>query len=501
MPTKLSKTQACLLAAFIQLLACAVIYFFKVPNPNIILFVVLSAVLVQFGYLAGSICGAIAFLYSAFFFSTNHSWFSYTPINSAKLLVIGIGIIMNILIIGQLQRKLEKTTQEKTKLEIARQVNASREQLLSNMSHDIRTPLNGIIGMLKIIQSSPEDKNLLISNLHNIEAATLQLLSLTNDAIDLNYLRNSKNIQVEKLPFNLQQTCEEAIAIAKESHSDCELNFSSTYAKQANMPLLGSAYLIRRILLNLYSNAIKYNKPHGFIHTSIRLIQETEATAVFQLQVKDNGIGMSQDFAKNHLFEMFAQENPGARTKYQGSGLGMPIVKHIVDVLHGAITVDSAPNEGTCFTLEFTFDKNPDAQSPADELQPAYDIHGTKILLVEDNELNIEIASHLLSQAGAIITKARNGAEALRLFKQSPAGSFDIILMDIMMPVMNGLETAQAIRQLPQSDARAIPIFAMTANVFPEDREKSLAAGMNEHLPKPLDIQELIKLIYSYSLK
>lgn len=500
MPTKLSKTHTCLLTAFIQLLACIVIYFFKVPNPNIILFVILSAVLVQFGYLAGSICGAIAFLYSAFFFSTNHSWFSYTPINSAKLLVIGIGIVLNILIIGQLQRKLEKTIQEKTQLEIARQVNASREQLLSNLSHDIRTPLNGIIGMVKIIQSSPVNKNLLLDNLHKIEIAALQLLSLTNDAIDLNYFRNSKKVQVENLPFDLRQTCEEAIAIARNTPTANDLSFSSDYSKQADMRLLGSAYIIRRILLNLYSNAIKYNKPHGFIHTNVTLLHETDTTAVFQIKVKDNGIGMSEEFAKNHLFEMFAQENPGARTEYHGSGLGMPIVKQLVELLQGSITVDSVPEEGTCFTLEFLFKKNL-KQAALVSQEALHDIKGTRILLVEDNELNIEVANHLLSQAGAIICKAHNGAEAIKLFKQAPEDYFDIILMDIMMPVMDGLTATKAIRKLQRADAQRIPIFAMTANIFPEDKAKSLAAGMNEHLPKPLELPKLIALINKYKAK
>ena len=500
MPTKLTKAQACLLTAFVQLLACAVIYFFKVPNPNIILFVILSAALVQFGYLAGSICGAIAFLYSAFFFSTNHSWFSYTPINSAKLLVIGIGIVLNILIIGQLQRKLEQAIHEKTQLEIAKQVNASREQLLSNLSHDIRTPLNGIIGMVKIIQSSPADKTLLLDNLHKIKIAALQLLSLTNDAIDLNYFRNSKKAQVESLPFNLRKTCEEAIAIAQSALAANDLTFSFNYSKQADMQLLGSAYIMRRILLNLYSNAIKYNKPQGFIHTSVTLLHETETSAVFQIKVQDNGIGMSEDFVKNHLFEMFAQENPGARTEYHGSGLGMPIVKQLVELLHGSITVDSAPDAGTCFTLEFSLKKNLQ-QAALAKSETVSDIKGTKILLVEDNELNIEVASHLLIQAGAVIYKARNGAEAIKLFEQTSEAYFDIILMDIMMPVLDGLSAAKAIRALQRADAQTIPIFAMTANVFPEDKAKSFAAGMNEHLAKPLELTKLITLIHKYKAK
>lgn len=264
------------------------------------------------------------------------------------------------------------------------------------------------------------------------------------------------------------------------------------------MQLLGSPYLIRRVLLNLYSNAIKYNRPGGFIHTELKLVRETKKEAQFQIIVQDNGIGMSKDFMQNHLFEMFAQEHPGARTKYCGSGLGMAIVKQLVEILQGTINVESEQNVGTKFILQFTFAKNLQSMRAAqDDADPA-NIKGVKILLVEDNKLNMEIASCLLAQAGAVITKAVNGEEAVKIFRKAPAASFDIILMDIMMPVMDGLQAAEAIRGLERYDSKSIPIFAMTANVFPEDVEKSRAAGMNEHLTKPIDINHLISMIKKY---
>lgn len=497
MLTNLSKTQGCLLAGTIQLLACFIIFMFKVPNPNIILFVILSAALVQFGYLAGSICGAIAFFYSAFFFSTNHELINYTPINSAKLIVITIGIILNIFIIGQLQRKWEQANREKSQMEVIRQINSSKEQMLSSISHDIRTPINGILGMLQIIRNNPDDREMLADNLKQIKVAASQLLALTNDAIDMNYFRYGK-VQVDHLPFDLQKTCAEAIAISEKSLYNNDVSFSYNFQEQCSMQLLGSPYLIRRVLLNLYSNAIKYNRPGGFIHTELKLVRETKKEAQFQIIVQDNGIGMSKDFMQNHLFEMFAQEHPGARTKYCGSGLGMAIVKQLVEILQGTINVESEQNVGTKFILQFTFAKNLQSMRAAqDDADPA-NIKGVKILLVEDNKLNMEIASCLLAQAGAVITKAVNGEEAVKIFRKAPAASFDIILMDIMMPVMDGLQAAEAIRGLERYDSKSIPIFAMTANVFPEDVEKSRAAGMNEHLTKPIDINHLISMIKKY---
>ena len=497
MKHKLTKTQRCLLAAFVQLAACLVIYFFKVPNPNIILFVILSAALVQYGYAAGSACGAIAFLYSAFFFSTNHSWLSYTPINSMKLLVIGLGIVMNIIIIGQLQRKWEQANQEKAELEIARQVNASKEQVLSCLSHDIRTPLNGILGLLQVIKDKQDDKQAVLDKLNKIELAASQLLSLTNDAIDASYFRYGK-VQLDQQVFKLHDACEEAITISKYGLQDDSISFSCSYDKGSDMALIGSPYLIRRLLLNLYSNAIKYNRPGGFIHTEVRLLKEDAEQAVFELTVEDNGIGMTKEFAEKHLFEMFAQEHPGARTQYHGSGLGMPIVKQIVELLRGEISVHSEVDKGSAFIMRFTFAKNKKQPQVAAKEVQAVDIKGTKILLVEDNALNMEVASYLLSSAGASVTKAKDGAEAVQLFEASAAGAWDFILMDIMMPVLDGLEATKKIRSLERSDAKAIPIFAMTANVFPEDIQKCLAAGMNEHLAKPLELDKLLGLLSKY---
>ncbi len=255
-------------------------------------------------------------------------------------------------------------------------------------------------------------------------------------------------------------------------------------------------------MLNLYTNAMKYNKPGGLLYTNLEEYSRTDDVLTLKLTVRDTGIGMTQDFVDNKLFTPFVQGENGPRTRFKGTGLGMSIVKKIVDEMHGSITVESEVGVGSTFTvlLPFEIDHSEHKPQPEREEAPA-DITGARILLVEDNELNMEIAEFMLQDAGAVITKAENGRAAVDTFVENPAGTFDVILMDIMMPVMNGLDAARAIRSMGRADAKTIPIFAMTANAFSEDVEKSIAAGMNEHVAKPLDSKKLVRLIARYLAK
>lgn len=249
--------------------------------------------------------------------------------------------------------------------------------------------------------------------------------------------------------------------------------------------------------MNLFSNAAKYNKENGTIETYAEEIACDENTATFRFTIRDTGIGMSEDFVNNELFEPFTQEKQGARTQYQGTGLGMSIVKELIEKMNGTITVESVLGEGSAFTvtLPFEIDKHPFAQAAANGAADETALHGLKVLLAEDNELNMEIAEFFLEDMGAETMQAWNGKEAVEAFRNSAPGEIGVILMDIMMPVMDGLEAVQHIRALDRPDAKTVPIIAMTANAFSEDVERSRKAGMTEHLSKPLNAETLKKAI------
>ena len=261
--------------------------------------------------------------------------------------------------------------------------------------------------------------------------------------------------------------------------------------------LLGSPLHLRRILLNLISNAMKYNREDGTVELLVEETGSAGKTADFLFEVRDTGIGMSKEFLEHHLFQHCVQENDNVRTVYQGAGLGMSIVASLVKAMGGTIQARSKPDEGTTFTLRLSFAIAPEAVQKPEEL-PAGDIRGMRVLVVEDNALNLEIMQCLLEDAGAIVTVARDGAAAVEAVRSSPEGGFDAILMDIMMPVMDGLEASRQIRALPRPGAANVPIIAMTANAFEEDRKRSAEAGMNDHLTKPLRPRLLMDTLAKY---
>lgn len=496
MKKSLSRGRECVLLCTIQLLLCAVVYRFNIPNPNIILFVFLSAVLVQCGYLVGTLCGILTLLYSMFFFSIDHSWIYFEPINRDKLIVVLLGLIANICVIGHLQQRNKNAMREISKLEAEGKIAAARAQILHNMSHDIRTPINGILGMAHIIESNPTDTAKVLENVEKIEKSASALLSLANNVLDMNEMQ-SGNIQMERIPFRLALLCRETMENSKNLFPDNGLEFSFQVQAACEQELIGSPYHIKKILFNLYTNAIRYTQAGGLVATQITLLRETETQVVLQIKISDTGEGMSQEFIDTLLFEPFTQEKESARTKYQGSGLGMAIVKGLVDRMGGTITAESQLHKGSTFTLELPFEKPREAA----QQKKLASLSGVNILLADDNTLNLEIAEYILTEAGAVVTKAENGKAALELFKNAPENSFDMILMDVMMPEMDGLTATRRIRSLNRPDAERIPIFAVTASIFPGDIEKIKAAGMTAYLPKPLVWEELIAVLERYCEK
>lgn len=242
--------------------------------------------------------------------------------------------------------------------------------------------------------------------------------------------------------------------------------------------------------MNLFTNSMKYNKVNGFIYMSMRTIERSEDHMTCEFKIKDNGIGMSEEFIKNELFTPFVQADNSPRSDYNGTGLGMPIVKQLVEKMGGTITVESKLGEGSCFTVILPFKIDTNAR-PEEKEDFDADISDIRVLLVEDNELNVEIAEFMLTENGAKVETVNNGLEAVQHFEASEPGTYDVILMDVMMPVMDGLTAARTIRDLERQDAKTIPIIAMTANAFREDAEKCMEAGMNAHLAKPLDAEKL----------
>ena len=429
----------------------------------------------------------------------------------AELFAIGVGIVITILILIviymvrtnekikfaniQIIRKQEEL---QNALEAAEYANSAKTTFLSNMSHDIRTPINGILGMLDIVDQNKENPDKVKECLNKIRTSSNHLLQLINNVLDLSRIESGQ-IELEHVPFNLRQVGEETLSVVDGQAQEAGLKTISDHMDGEDVWLVGSPLHFKQVMLNLYTNAIKYNKPGGLLYTNLEEESRTDDTVTLKITVKDTGIGMTQEFIDTKLFTPFMQGENGARTKYQGNGLGMSIVKEIIDKMGGSIHVESQVNVGTTFTvlLPFEIDHSEHHVSEISE-QTSVDITGVRILLAEDNELNMEIAEFILENAGAVVTKAENGQKAVDLFAGSKENAFDIVLMDIMMPVMNGLDAAKAIRQMPRADAKTTPIFAMTANAFSEDARKSLEAGMNEHISKPIDGDKLIALIAKY---
>ena len=403
----------------------------------------------------------------------------------------------------QKQQELEYQKQILESAEDARRANMAKTEFLRRMSHDIRTPINGIIGMLNIGDHFPEDMKKQAECRQKIRGASRFLLELVNDVLDMSKME-SGNIELEQEPFNVRDVLRDVVSMIEVQAVERGLKFSCERQETAHWNVIGSPVHLRQILMNVAGNAVKYNRENGSLHLSCRELSCDGKNAVFEFACSDTGRGMSQEFQK-HMFEPFSQENAGARTTFNGSGLGLSIVKKLVEKMGGQIRVESKEGVGSTFTvtLSLKIDTTADQSENAGLLPEVqdYSIAGIKILLVEDNELNMEIAEFILKNEEAIVRKAWNGQEAVDIFRDSQEGEFDVILMDVMMPVMDGLAASRKIREMNREDAKHIPIIAMTANAFEEDRRRSREAGMNRHLAKPLDAQEIVRTIAECVLK
>ena len=398
-------------------------------------------------------------------------------------------------------RKQEKEKDEKYKAELLRAAkkaeaaNEAKTEFLQRMSHDIRTPINGICGMINVADYYADNMEKQTECRAKIKEASHLLLELINEVLDMSKLE-SDEVVLEDIPFNLNSIFEEILGVIE--HMATEQNIRIIWEKKevTHWNLIGSPVHVKRILMNILSNAVKYNKENGYVYISCREIPSKQtAMPTLEFVCRDTGIGMTEAFQKR-IFEPFAQEHAGSRTKFAGTGLGMPITKKLVEKMGGTISFESKEGTGTTFVIRIPFRIDTDMKDRTEaEEKTETSIHGLHVLLTEDNELNMEIAEFVLQNEGAVVTKAWNGQKAVDIFRKNRPGEFDVILMDIMMPVMNGYEAAKMIRSLDREDAKVIPIIAMTANAFTEDKMRAKEAGMDEHIAKPVDGKLLVKVI------
>ena len=399
-------------------------------------------------------------------------------------------------------RKQEQEKDEKYKAELliaakkAEAANEAKTEFLQRMSHDIRTPINGIRGLVNMADHYADDMEKQTEYRTKVKEASNLLLELVNDVLDMSKLESGE-IVLEEIPFNLSSISREVFVVIEQMAAEQNIRVAWEKKEITHRDFIGSPGYVKRVMMNILSNAVKYNKENGQIYVScVEIPSEQPEMTTMEFVCRDTGIGMAEEFQK-HIFEPFAQEHTGSRAKFAGTGLGMAISKKLVEEMGGTITFESKKGVGSTFVIRvpFKIDLDADKREESKDVSEK-SIKGMHVLLAEDNELNMEIAEFLLQNEGAEVTKAWNGQEIVELFRKSEAGEFDVILMDIMMPIINGYEAAKRIRSLDREDAKKIPIIAMTANAFTEDRIRAKEAGMDEHIAKPIDVELLIKVIH-----
>ncbi len=409
-----------------------------------------------------------------------------------------VPMIYAIILLQDTTQRHERDEQEQARLQAAfnemRAESRAKTNFLSRMSHDIRTPLNGIIGLLKIDETHFEDKALIQENHKKMKTAADYLLSLINDILQMSKIEEGHIVLTHEYICLKDLVCEiESIITHRAADEDIQWIYEKNKEDIPYPYVYGSSLHLRQIFLNIYGNCIKYNRPGGKITTVMEAIDVHDGICTYRWTISDTGIGMSAEFL-SRIFDPFSQEKTDARSVYQGTGLGMAITKGLIEQMNGSIEVTSQVGVGSVFVITIPFEIARE-QKKDKEIAEKYDIRGLHLLAAEDNELNAEIIEMLLTDDGAKVTVAKNGRQAVEHFENNPPGTFDAILMDVMMPVMDGIAATKAIRAMDRADAKTIPIIAMTANAFEEDAKRCLAAGMTAHLAKPFQIEDVEKTI------
>lgn len=390
-----------------------------------------------------------------------------------------------------LHQQAEMNTALQEAAQTAKEASRAKTVFLSHMSHDIRTPINGIMGMTDIAVRNLGDTGRVADCLEKITVSSKHLLSLVNDVLDMSRIESGK-VRLEHKPFYAEALLDACYSLVAGQALERGLSIKKDFSGVEHLVLSGDELHLRQIIINILGNAVKFTPDDGEIVFTARGKDVGGGMSQLTLIILDNGIGMSEDF-QQRIFEPFAQAEDSPRSCYKGTGLGMSIVKQFLDLMGGSIELQSAPGQGSRFTVMLRL---PNVTAPPRQEHASDDdislLRGLQVLLVEDNELNMEIARYTLEECGMVVTGAENGLKAVEVYKDRPEGSFDVVLMDVMMPVMDGLKAARTIRACNRSDAKTIPIIAMTANAYAEDRRAVLEAGMNRHLAKPVEREELL---------
>ncbi len=379
----------------------------------------------------------------------------------------------------------------------ANAASTAKSDFLSHMSHDIRTPINGIVGMTDIALKNLGDPARVRDCLEKISGASGHLLSLVNDVLDMSRIESGKT-RISSKPMDLRQVLDNCASIVCGQLQGRDLALVEEFQPMDHARVLGDELHLRQVLINILGNAVKFTPDGGkIVFRASELPDSGGETARFRLEVEDTGVGMQPEFLP-HIFEAFSQEDGGTRSRYQGTGLGMAITKQFVELMGGTIQVESRPGKGSRFTVELPAPIDREARPREVAAQHHGNLRGLRLLVAEDNELNMEIALYLLADEGIETTPVTDGQAAVDAFAAAPPGTFDGVLMDVMMPVLDGLAATRAIRALPRADAAAIPIIAMTANAYDEDKRRCLEAGMNAHVAKPIDLEVLLQVLSHY---
>lgn len=376
----------------------------------------------------------------------------------------------------------------------AENASKTKSAFLSHMSHDIRTPMNGIIGMTNIALKNLDDKDRVLDCLKKIDSSSKHLVSLINDILDMSRIESGKTV-INHETMDMREVINSCALIAEGLLAQRKVDFVKGFAVFNHPVLVGDELHLRQILINILGNAIKFTPDGGKIFFQVKEISASHGKAVYHFEIEDTGIGMKPDFLER-IWDSFTQENSGNCSGHKGTGLGMAITKKLVDLMGGVITAESELGVGSRFVVEVTFEISTDDKKITEPTQePEVSLDGMKVLLVEDNELNMEIAKIMLEEEGIDVSSAENGQAAINLFNNCPEGVFDAVLMDVRMPVMDGLSATKTIRALPRMDAATVPIIAMTADAYNEDIRKTKEAGMNAHLTKPVNPDELLQTL------